>query len=188
MIAGNGYKPYSCGVVLHPLIDACIQLSTQSKIPPNEITSFEVLVHPDVIRITGVDEPGSGLMSKFSANHAATVAYIDRAGGVPQFTNERSQNTAIQGLRKMVQIIATPSLKLDQATARIKTKSGESFEACIEHAKGTVDNPMSDADLIQKFTQNAKASITDKKIERILDMVWNLENLADINTLSREYS
>jgi hypothetical protein len=38
------------------------------------------------------------------------------------------------------------------------------------------------------LTLYAKASITDKKIERILDMVWNLENLADINTLSREYS
>ena len=47
---------------------------------------MEVLVHPDVIRITGVDQPGSGLMSKFSANHAAAVAYIDQAGGIAQFT------------------------------------------------------------------------------------------------------
>ncbi len=188
MITGNGYKPYSCGVVLHPLIDACIQVSTQSKIPPSEIASFEVLVHPDVIRITGVDQPGSGLMSKFSANHAAAVAYIDRSGGVPQFTNERSQNEVVQGLRKMVQITPTSSLELDQANARIQTKSGEIFEARIEHAKGTIGNPMSDADITQKFTQNAKASIGDRKIERILDIVWNLEKLADINALSREYS
>ena len=69
LIVSNGYKPYSCGVVLHPLIDACIGLSKASQVTWSDIANFEVLVHPDVIRITGVDQPGSGLMSKFSANH-----------------------------------------------------------------------------------------------------------------------
>ena len=31
MITGNGYKPYACGVVLHPLIDAMIDVSRQTR-------------------------------------------------------------------------------------------------------------------------------------------------------------
>jgi len=185
VIVSNGYKPYSCGVVLHPLIDACIGLSKTSQVPWSDIASFEVLVHPDVIRITGVDQPGSGLMSKFSANHAAAVSYIDRAGGVPQFTNERSQDAAVIQLRKIVKVLPSANLQLDQATARITTKSGASFDMNIEHAKGTIQNPMSDKDIESKFIQNARACISNDKTKRILDLVWNLDKLTDINQLTR---
>ena len=186
MIEGNGYKPYSCGVVLHPLIDACIKLAHESKVPIAEIGSFEVLVNPDVIRITGVDQPGSGLMSKFSANHAAAAAYIDQAGGVLQFSNERSQDSKIQSLRKLIKVTPVSTLRLDQAIAKIQTKSGANFEAVIDHASGTIDNPMSDQDLEKKFVENAKTTISQTKIQRILTMVWALENLRDINALIRE--
>jgi 2-methylcitrate dehydratase PrpD len=186
LIEGNGYKPYSCGVVLHPLIDACIGLSKTSKVPLTEITDFEVLVHPDVIRITGVDQPGSGLMSKFSANHAAAVSYIDQEGGVKQFSNERSQDATIMQLRKMIRISPSSSLRLDQASARVTAKSGTSFETKIEHARGTVKNPMTDQDIESKFMQNAQASISREKSLRLVDIVWNLEKLKDINQLILE--
>jgi 2-methylcitrate dehydratase PrpD len=188
IITGNGYKPYSCGVVLHPLIDASIELSQQSQIPWSEIANFEVMVHPDVIRITGVDQPGSGLMSKFSANHAAAVSYIDRAGGVPQFSNEKSQDASVISLRKIVTIQSSSNLQLDQAKAGITTKSGARFESNIEHAKGTFQNPLSDADIELKFLQNAQACISKDQAKRIIDMVWNLEKLSDINLLARLYS
>ncbi len=188
LIVSNGYKPYSCGVVLHPLIDACIGLSKASKVPWSDIANFEVLVHPDVIRITGVDQPGSGLMSKFSANHAAAVSYIDRAGGVTQFSNERSQDPAVINLRKTVKVLASANLQLDQANARITTKSGATFDMNIEHAKGTIQNPMSDKDIESKFIQNASTCITNDKTKRILEMVWNLEKLTDLNKLTRECS
>ena len=41
-------------------------------------------------------------MSKFSANHAAAVAYIDQAAGVTQFTNERAADAAVQALRRLI--------------------------------------------------------------------------------------
>jgi len=57
MITGNGYKPYACGVVLHPLIDAMIDVSRKARQPATDIGRVEVRVHPDVIRITGIDTP-----------------------------------------------------------------------------------------------------------------------------------
>src|SRR4029434_4519974 len=61
MITGNGYKPYACGVVLHPLIDAMIGVSKKASQPASNVERVEVLMHPDVIRITGIDTPNSGL-------------------------------------------------------------------------------------------------------------------------------
>lgn len=185
MITGNGYKPYACGVVLHPLIDAVIQVSRKAGVPATEIESMEVLVHPDVIRITGVDQPGSGLMSKFSANHAAAVSYIDQAAGVAQFTNERSADAAVQSLRRRIEIKTVPSFRLDQSAAKMRTKSGSVFEAEIAHATGTVSNPMSDQALRAKFIGNAEPVIGKDRARQAADMIAALDTLGDVGELVR---
>jgi 2-methylcitrate dehydratase PrpD len=185
MIAGNGYKPYACGVVLHPLIDAMIAVSRKASQPASRVARVDVLVHPDVIRITGIDTPSSGLMSKFSANHAAAVAFIDQAAGVVQFTNERSGDSVVQALRKLVQIRPDPSFRLDQSAAMVRTTSGATHEAQIAHATGTISNPMSDQALEAKFLGNAIPVLDGGRARRVVDMVWKLDALSDIGELVR---
>ncbi len=89
-IIRNGYKPYACGVVLHPAIDAMIALAGRSALDPNRIARVELRVHPHAVKITGVRDPDSGLQSKFSLWHSAAVAYLDRAAGVAQYTDVRA--------------------------------------------------------------------------------------------------
>lgn len=185
MITGNGYKPYACGVVLHPLIDAMIEVSRKTARPAAEVERIEVSVHPDVIRITGVDQPGSGLMSKFSANHAAAVAYIDQAAGVAQFTNERSADAAVQALRRLIVIKPVTTFRLDQSAATVRTKAGATVEARIEHATGTVSNPLSDQQLREKFLGNAEPVIGAARARSVADMIARLDTLGDVGELVR---
>jgi len=185
MIAGNGYKPYACGVVLHPLIDAMIEVSRKARVRASDVGRVEVLVHPDVIRITGIDTPNSGLMSKFSANHAASVAYIDQAAGVVQFSDERSGDLEVQALRKLIQVKPDSSYRLDQAAAIVRTASGAIHEAQIAHATGTVSNPMSDQALREKFLGNATPAIDAAQARRVVDIIEKLEALSDVGELVR---
>jgi 2-methylcitrate dehydratase PrpD len=185
MITANGYKPYACGVVLHPLIDAMIEASRKANQPATNVERVEVYVHPDVIRITGIDTPSSGLMSKFSANHAAAVAYIDRAAGVAQFTNERASDVEVLALRKVIQIKPESSYRLDQAAATVRTKSGATHDADIAHATGTVGNPMSDQALREKFLGNATPAIGADRARRVVETISALETVGDIGDLVR---
>ena len=185
MISGNGYKPYACGVVLHPLIDATIDVSRKARVPAAQVARLEALVHPDVIRITGIDRPGSGLMSKFSANHAAAVAYIDQAAGVAQFSNERSQDPTVLALRQVIEVKPVLTLRQDQANAIVVTKSGATFETDVAHATGTVSNPMSDLALQKKFFANATAKIGADRARAVVDMVANLETIKNVGELVR---
>ena len=185
MITGNGYKPYACGVVLHPLVDAMIEVSRKAGAPASDVARIEVQIHPDVIRITGVDQPGTGLMSKFSANHAASVAYIDKAGGITQFTNERSADAGVQALRRLITVKPVASFRLDQSAATVWTKSGAMHEARIEHATGTVSNPLSDQQLREKFHGNAEPVIGAQRARTLADMIFRLDTLTDIGELVR---
>jgi 2-methylcitrate dehydratase PrpD len=185
MITGNGYKPYASGVVLHPLIDAMIEVSRKSKLSGSTLERVEIQVHPDVVRITGVDAPGSGLMSKFSANHAAAVAFIDKAAGVTQFSDERANDPSVQALRKIVQIKPVSGFRLDESVATIYTKTGDKYESKIEHATGTVSNRISDTALEEKFIGNATPVIGSSRSKQISEMVWGLDNLMDVGDLAR---
>ncbi len=185
MIAGNGYKPYACGVVLHPLIDAMIDVSRKAGRPPADVARVEARVHPDVIRITGIDTPNSGLMSKFSANHAAAVAYIDQAGGIAQFSNERSSDGAVQSLRRRITVTPDAALRLDESTVTVRMASGATHQAHIAHATGTVDNPMSDDALRAKFLGNAGPVLGADRARRVAETVARLDTLGDIGELVR---
>ena len=183
MITGNGYKPYACGVVLHPLIDATIDVSQKSRVPAAQVARIETFVHPDVIRITGVDQPGSGLMSKFSANHAAAVAYIDQAAGVDQFSNERAQDPNVLALRKVIQVKPVLTYRLDQASAIVVANSGATFATEIAHATGTVSNPLSDDALRQKFFANATPKLGADRAPEVVDMVSKLDTVKNVGEL-----
>jgi 2-methylcitrate dehydratase PrpD len=41
----NTYKPYPCGVVLHPAIDACLELLEEHKIKADDISQVELKVN-----------------------------------------------------------------------------------------------------------------------------------------------
>src|SRR5262249_7309823 len=63
LIESNGHKPYACGVVLHPLIDAMVAL--RQRIGGAAVSAIELRVHPWVLSITSVVGPSGGLPSPF---------------------------------------------------------------------------------------------------------------------------
>lgn len=96
----NTYKPFACGIVVHPAIDGCIQLRREHRLRADEIASVNLRVHPLVLDLTGKTEPQTGLEAKFSVFHCAAVALIDGAAGVAQFSDERVRDESVVALRR----------------------------------------------------------------------------------------
>ena len=182
LIESNGHKPYACGVVLHPLIDAVIALRGRAGIDPAAVDEISLRVHPLVLSITGVVEPSSGLQSKFSLRHSAAVALIDGAAGTAQYTDAKAKDPAIATLRRKVTAVADETLRRDEAHAAI-TVSGKRHEVHIPHASGTAGNPMSDQAIEAKFMANATPVIGAGRAAQARDLVWVLERQGDVRAL-----
>lgn len=184
-IVNNGYKPYACGVVLHPAIDAMVAL--RKSLPPGTepIESIELRVHPHVIKITGVPEPKTGLQSKFSIYHSAAVAYLDGTATLAQYSDARAVAPEVVALRGKVSVATDESLRRDEAHGALVTASGKRHETHVAHASGTIDNPMSDEAIEAKFLANAVPVIGAKAAKEIAQACWKLESLTDVGTLPR---
>jgi len=182
LIETNGHKPYACGVVLHPLIDAVIAVREEARIAPEAVSEIALRVHPLVLSITNVTEPSSGLQSKFSYRHSAAVALADGAAGIAQYSDARAADPIVAALRRKVQAVGDETLRKDEAYATVAA-GGARHEAHIAHASGTTDNPMSDAAIEAKFLANAASAIGDERARRASERVWSLEKCADVREL-----
>lgn len=181
-IVNNGYKPYACGIVLHPLIDGAIALHGQG-IDPEQVAAIDLKVHPHAIRITGVVEPQTGLQSKFSLYHSAAASFLDGAAGLAQYTDARATAPEVAALRALVLVAAVDGLRKDEARVTVVTKDGRRHEIHVDHATGTRDNPMSDEALEGKFTANAVTAVSEARAREIASTIWDLDRVEDIRDL-----
>ncbi len=182
LIETNGHKPYACGVVLHPLIDAVIAIRNRDHIDPATVSEISLKVHPFVLSITDVVDPATGLQSKFSTLHSAAVALVDGAAGIAQYSDARARDPLVAALRGKVKAQADETLGKDEAYAVI-VADDRRHEVHIAHAVGTAENPMSDAAIEAKFLANATPAIGPERAARARDLVWSLEKLPDMREL-----
>ena len=181
-IARNGHKPYACGVVLHPAIDALIAIRGAAGFDLAQVSEVALRVHPLVLAITGLLAPETGLKSKFSIYHCAAIALLDGAAGTAQYSNARATAAEVIALRGKVTVVADESLRNDEAYASV-VANGKRYEQHIAHASGTIANPMSDAQIRAKFMHNAEPVIGRERAERVCDMTAALEQQADMRAL-----
>src|SRR5882757_7372235 len=182
LIESNGHKPYACGVVLHPLIDAVIAIRNRDKIDPAQVSEIALRINPLVLSITGVVDPSTGLQSKFSTLHSAAVALIDGHAGMAQYSDAKTVDPEVAALRRKVKPVADETLRKDEAHAVI-TAAGQRHEVHIAHASGTAENRMSDAQIETKFLANASPVIGEERAQRAVEWIASLEKQTDVREL-----
>src|SRR5215210_5338619 len=110
----NTYKPFACGIVLHPAIDAAVQLRNESALKADQIERVELRVHPLVLELTGKKTPQVGLEGKFSVYHAVAVAILYGAAGPKQFTDQVVRDPRVVELRSKVEPMVDRSIREEQ--------------------------------------------------------------------------
>jgi 2-methylcitrate dehydratase PrpD len=86
-------------------------------------------------------------------------------------------------LRRKIKPVTDDTLRKDEAHAVITTAAGKRHEIHIDHASGTAENPMSDAQIEAKFLANATPAIGEERATRAAGFVWSLEKQPDVREL-----
>lgn len=181
----NSYKPFACGIVLHPAIDAAIQLRNAHGLKPQMIDHIDLKVHPLVLELTGKTTPKLGLETKFSVYHAVAVAIIEGAGGERQFSDRAAADPSVVALRGKVRPVVTPGIETRQVEMAITLTDGRVVELRIENAVGSVEKPMNDAQLDAKFADLCEGIIPADQARKVMALCRGLETLADAGEIAR---
>ena len=149
-ISFNTYKPFACGIVIHPSIDACAQLRAQG-VTPDQVERIELKVHSLVLELTGKKEPQDGLQAKFSVYHGCAAGLMFGYAAENEFSDEVVTREDMVALRRKV--VATVDDSIAEASADVTAvlKDDRRVHVFVEHAIGSLQNPMPDANLEAKF-------------------------------------
>lgn len=181
----NTYKPFACGIVIHPALDAAIQLRNQYQLKADQIAGISLKVHPLVIELTGKKTPRIGLEGKFSIYHSVAVAIIEGAAGERQYSDRAVLDPAVIALRERVSAVVDPAVKPEQVDMTITLKDGRTLHKFIEHAIGSLEVPMSDQQLEAKFLDLAKGILSDSGARQLIETCWGVEKLAQAGQIAR---
>lgn len=181
----NTYKPFACGIVIHPAIDGCIQLRNEHNLKADDVESVTLKAHPLVLELTGKKTPQIGLEGKFSVYHSSAVAIIYGAAGESEYGDAVVRDPAVMALRDRVTAVVDQNVHEDQVHITLKLRNGKTLEKFVEHAIGSIARPMSDADLEAKFRGLAKGILSSAETDRLIRLCWDIAKLKDAAEVAR---
>jgi 2-methylcitrate dehydratase PrpD len=183
-ISFNTYKPFACGIVIHPGIDACAQLRARG-VTPDQIDRIELKVHSLVLELTGKKEPADGLQAKFSVYHGCAAGLTYGRAAEEEFADAVVNRADMVALRRKV--VATVDDSIDEASADVTAvlTDGRRIHVFVEHAIGSLANPMTDAHLEAKFRGMADAVLGAARCSALIKSCWDVSHAADVRALAR---
>jgi len=146
----NTFKPYPCGIVIHPVIDAAIDLHAQLH-ELGEVVTVEVRCNPLVVELTGRTEPQDGLEARFSAVHGVAVGLLYGAAGLTEFSDAHATAPAVVALRRRIRLVPDETMPRDAASIEVRTDT-DARTSMVEHARGSLARPLTDHELAAKAT------------------------------------
>ena len=181
-LRSNTYKPYPCGIVVHPIIDACSQLRVEHSVDPRNIAAVRLRVAPIVKDLCDKRNVATGLEGKFSAYHGAAVGLARGKGGLAEFTDAAACDPFLRQLRSRIESIADESITPDGVSVEVDMISGEKYRKTIEHSIGNLKHPLSNAQLDEKFREQADR-IPSSQADALIAACWNIEEINDVSRL-----
>jgi 2-methylcitrate dehydratase PrpD len=183
--ARNTYKPYPCGIVLHPMIDALLELRATHALRAGVVDRVIVRGNPLLRQRTDRPAPRTGREASVSAQHTAAVCLLYGAAGVAQYRDECVADPAVQALGARVAVEDDPAIPVGAAAVSVRTADGRMLTHSVAHALGSLERPMSDAEIETKVRDLASVGAPDCEVDRLIDAVWTVDQHNDAAIVAR---
>ncbi|MBA2307095.1 MmgE/PrpD family protein [Candidatus Dependentiae bacterium] len=183
-ISFNTYKPFACGIVIHPSIDGCMQLLNSNRVAIDDIERIDLKVHSLVLELTGKTAPRTGLEAKFSVYHACAAGILLGEVGEHAFSDEVVARADVIALRDRIKASVDDGIDEASADVAITCKDGRKLHLFVEHAIGSVQRPMSDADLQRKFHGLVDPVLGNARAGGLIEQCATLSGAADVRALT----
>ena len=176
-ISFNTYKPFACGIVIHPTIDAASQLRAifaKDGVKHDEVERIELKVHSLVLELTGKKEPQDGLQAKFSVYHGCAAGLMVGQATEDEYHDDFVNRPDMVALRRKV--VATVDDSIHEASADVTAvlKNGSRVHVFVKNAIGSLENPMTDAMLEGKFHGLCDPVLGGVQSQRLITAAWTI--------------
>ncbi len=157
------FKPYPCGTMAHPYIDCAKRLAARG-IKPGEVKELicevaESTVHRLWEPLAAKQRPPNGYAAKFSTPFILATGFVRGGVGLDAFTDAAVRDEAVLALASKVRYVIDPANPYpNNFTGHIRAvlNDGRVLEERQPHFRGGAHEPLTRADIEEKFVLNAR--------------------------------
>ncbi len=170
----NAYKPYPCGIVIHPAIDACLHLVRVQHLKHQDIARIELRVHPDALNLCWRKLPENVLDAQVSLYHWVAACLVFGRAGVPEGELAAVMHAEVRALQECAQAHPDAAMGSNQAVVVVHLRDGKTLEYKTQDVTGSVTNPMSDQQLGEKFIGLVSPILGLRRAQALRDKCLNM--------------
>ncbi|WP_077000845.1 MmgE/PrpD family protein [Variovorax sp. KK3] len=179
----NTYKPYPCGVVLNPVIEACLALHESARRMLDEVEAVALTGHPLLRERTDRPAPRSGREAQVSAQHAVAVCLTLGRAGLDEFSDACVADPAWRDLGAKVRFVDDARYGIEAAQVTLHLRGGDTVSHRVDAARGSLGAPLTDEDLARKLRTLAAWGGSGCAPDPLIDALWSLDTADDAGAL-----
>jgi 2-methylcitrate dehydratase PrpD len=186
---GVSIKPYPCGVLGHPTMDAMRRLVLKHDVKPVEIAAIRVRAGSNILNPLRYPIATNELEAKFCPAFMVSAIALRRKAGIHEFNDEFVQSAPVQALMRKVERVLDPEIEAKgwekiRSTVEVDLADGRKL---VEHAderyRGGPDLPFTRDELFEKWSDCASLVLPPSGVDEVFELVEGLERLDDVATL-----
>ena len=190
--ADSSIKVYPCCRYSAGHLDACLEIAEKYKPAPDKIEKIFIRTSDYTVKLLAAPrkrDPQNVVDTQFSMPWQAAIALIDGKIGVDTFTEKNIHRPDVRALMEMVDWVVDEEFEERypehySSAVEVTMEDGTVYEAVIDDPKGDWRNPVTQADIEEKFRQLAKRELEDEdQIQAIVDFVTNIHESDDVSQL-----
>lgn len=186
---GQGYnitqvtqKNHGCCGHTFSAIDAALQLREQLAGSTADIAAISVDTAETPIKVTGNFAPRTAYECKFSLPYVVAHALLYGSVRLDAFSPARMADPAIRALMGKTSLRADSEMTANfpgmrSSRVSLTLTDGRVLAQFQPHRKGDPEDPLSDAELYDKFAELAVPVIGSQAAQNLRDCVWKLDKL-----------
>jgi 2-methylcitrate dehydratase PrpD len=187
---GVSIKPYPCGVLGHPSMDAMRTLVVTHDVKPEQIRAIRLRAGSNILNPLRYKVATSELEAKFSPPFMLSAIALRRKAGIREFTDEFVLSAPVQQMMARVETILDSGIEARgfdkiRSTVEVDLTDGRTLmQAADERYRGGPDRPFTREDLHEKFTDCAALVLSAATMTRTFEAAESIESLPDITELA----
>ncbi len=186
---GVSIKPYPCGVLGHPTMDAMRELVTKHDVQPSQIKAIRVRAGSNILNPLRYKIATNELEAKFCPAFMVSAIALRRKAGIHEFTDEFVRSAPVQEMMARCENILDKDIEAKgfekiRSTVEVDLTDGRTLvQEADERYRGGPDRPFTREELHGKFTECAELVMPPDAIAETLRIVESLEEVSDITVL-----
>ena len=186
-----GMKAFPTEALTHTPISAVLDLIKTNDLKADQVERVQIRSlarAADILSDPSKYDPRTKETADHSLPYVIAAAIVDRQVTPAQFEMKKIMDPAIRAQLKKVEVVADPEIEkvfpaLQRVVVNITTIEGRTFSKQLDYPKGDPRNPLTDAEVEEKFAALADGVLSAGAQKKLIDAIWRLEKVGSVSKL-----